>query len=739
VPVSTLETLLLWPAALHHARAALALDAGSDLGGALISAGDALALARRATVTSGGARDGAAAPSGSAETSASAAAGGDDDAVSRLVTLDLHRWFALPLFGSGGIAPEARSFAASLLAGIPTDPTAASFDGVGLGGVTPSPRGLLLRAWLQTKTPLKGALANRRQLPAVATAALAAFLVVTAPTSGSDVAGAAASSPPPLRRQAAAVVGVLQAVGCGAGADKLTATGTHAALPEPLAAAMTAQAASPAMMVAWSRVVEVRRWLTSRLDDYREAATNVATTAAASGSGAATPAGAGAGAGATRPSPAPRGLSPAFGAAASAPASAAAVAGPNVPAFPPTADAFAAGYVGRLVWCVVNGGGLPAAALAPAAPSPVFDPRDALAGISNLLEGMYGALPPALQGHTVVGGGFAAPRFMTDTLARYTVPTVERAAAVDASAATATVAFACLQPLFFARDGWMLPLATLDALRTLRSRRAALRALGRAIATSLLASGTDGSVDGTAAAHSTAATSPTAPASSPPAPAPAAWLARGVLREPPSLLGEGGGAAALSLPAIGCLANATARAAMGDAMAAVLCMWPPSVSLGVRYDSMRSVGGALPRLAPLAAAREHAVALAAHAPSHLQMALTCRTPLAASHSVAAAISLALGASRWSALPASASLRHGGIAAFAAGGATWSQGLLLRMQAYLEAVALPAAASSAATLSIAARTASLSLPLSSCRAVLAAMPAHLAARYHHAGAVGGDRG
>jgi len=36
----------------------------------------------------------------------------------------------------------------------------------------------------------------------------------------------------------------------------------------------------------------------------------------------------------------------------------------------------------------------------------------------------------------------------------------------------------------------MLPLATLDALRALRSRRAALRALGWTVATSLLASGT---------------------------------------------------------------------------------------------------------------------------------------------------------------------------------------------------------------------------------------------------------
>jgi len=171
--------------------------------------------------------------------------------MSSLFTLDLHRWFALSLFGTGGIAPDARSIAASLLAGIPTDPTAAGFDGAGFGGVTPSPHGLLVRAWLQTKTPMKGALANRRQLPAAETAALAAFLVVTAPTSGSDVAGAGASSPPPLWRQAAAVVAAREAVGGGANAVNLTATGTHTALPEPLAAAMAAQAASPTMMVAW--------------------------------------------------------------------------------------------------------------------------------------------------------------------------------------------------------------------------------------------------------------------------------------------------------------------------------------------------------------------------------------------------------------------------------------------------------------------------------------------------------
>ena len=385
---------------------------------------------------------------------------------------------------------------------------------------------------------------------------------------------------------------------------------------------------------------------------------------------------------------------------------------------------------------MANGGGLPAAALAPAAPSLVFDPRAALAGISNQLEGIYGALPPALRVHTAVGGGFAAPRFMTDTLSRYTVPTGERDAAKDANAATATVAYACLQPLFFAREGWMLPLATLDALRTLRSRRAALRALGWTVATSLLASGTGGSAVGATAAHSAAATSPTAPASSPPAPATAAWLARGVLRELPSLLGEGGSGAALSLPAFGCLANATARVAHGRRdgsgavhVAAVRLHWH-----ALRLDAKRRR-----RLAPLAAAREYAVALAAHAPSQLLVALTCRTPLSASHSVAAATSLALGASRWSALPASASLRHGGVVAIAAGGATWSQGLLLRIAAYLEAVVLPAANSSAATLSITARIASLSLPLSSRCAFLAAMPAHLAARSHHAGAVGGNRG
>lgn len=124
----------------------------------------------------------------------------------------------------------------------------------------PTARGLLLRAWLQSKTPLKGPAARKRQFPAQEVAALAAYL---------KHAPSGVGSGKPLWEEAQSV---LNAMGAASGVDPavFASPSLPAAVSESCALHFSSAPASAELLKAWGRCVELRRWLQERCDEYKQ-------------------------------------------------------------------------------------------------------------------------------------------------------------------------------------------------------------------------------------------------------------------------------------------------------------------------------------------------------------------------------------------------------------------------------------------------------------------------------------
>lgn len=197
---------------------------------------------------------------------------------------------------SGG--DGAAAFAASLLTASNITANAAGSDSVPVGAA-PTARGVMLRSWLQSKTPLNRAQLRKKQFPEVEVAALVAYirhappspLVATAgsgpnnnsnedPDGGGDRTmngggnggtlkrarspspaptaasmPAASASATPLWREVDACLRDLEAAGSTSAAEA-----RFASVPMPAG-----------LQPVWSKLLELRRWLQDRYDTWRDA------------------------------------------------------------------------------------------------------------------------------------------------------------------------------------------------------------------------------------------------------------------------------------------------------------------------------------------------------------------------------------------------------------------------------------------------------------------------------------